>query len=572
MTGNLLKRYFLTPCLIWLALTAVAFPNEADEISDRLDVEQPSGAFPEPTESATDSRGNGFVLPPAPATRTTASEAAVFELKGVVFEGNTAISDDALQAVAASFIGRQAGVAELEELRYRLTRLYVDRGFINSGAIVKPGQAADSGVVVYTIEEGRLNRVHVTGNGRLRAGYIEKRIWPDSRQPFDMHALEERFQLLLENPLIRRMDGSIQPGAESGEAILHLDVEREKPYCLYISMDNHRPPSTGAERAMLSGWVGNLTGQGDMLDFSIGVTEGAEEGSVGFSIPLNARDTTLSLYYSRNENAIIEEPLNDIDVESESEDMEARVMHPIFRNMDSELQAGAALALRKSKTYLLDQPFSFSPGVENGLAKVTALRLVQSYMRRGGNQALALRSTFSIGVDLFDPTLHGDDPPDSRYLSWLGQAQYTRRIGKDLGLIVLKGALQLSDDRLLPQEQFAVGGADTVRGYRENALVRDNGFLISAEWRYPLLLGKGQGTPSNMLQLVSFMDFCEAWDRGKEGRDDTLHSVGAGLIFTPRSWIDMEIYWAHDIVERVDADEYNLQDDGIHFSCSLRLL
>jgi hemolysin activation/secretion protein len=38
---------------------------------------------------------------------------------------------------------------------------------------------------------------------------------------------------------------------------------------------------------------------------------------------------------------------------------------------------------------------------------------------------------------------------------------------------VLRNDLQLAKDPLLPLEQFTVGGASTVRGYRENQLVKD---------------------------------------------------------------------------------------------------
>jgi hemolysin activation/secretion protein len=69
----------------------------------------------------------------------------------------------------------------------------------------------------------------------------------------------------------------------------------------------------------------------------------------------------------------------------------------------------------------------------------------------------------------------------------------------------------------------------------------------------------------DMLQLAPFMDYSTAWNRGNDSRNDTLHSVGVGLIFTPRPKMSAELYWAHDIEARATAQDYNLQDDGIHF-------
>jgi hemolysin activation/secretion protein len=566
---RMIERFFRHHIRKWvvcglLPLALVSLCRGA-EISGRLDTRQPSQSRPELPEYLPKTPEGEFVLPPAPVPAKPVPGATTFELKGVLFEGNTVFTDDELQETAAPFIGQRVGGAELEELRYRLTRRYVDRGYINSGAIIGPGQTVDNGTITYTLQEGRLNRIDVTGNGRLQAGYIEKRLLPDPERPFNTNALQEQFQLLLQDPMITRMDGRIRPGGAPGEAILDLTVTRAQPYALSIIADNHRPPSTGAERLIASGWVQNLTGWGDTVDASFGISEGADESALGFSIPLNSRDTLLSLRYNRDNNSVIEEPLADIDIESESEDVELTLTHPIFRNVRRRIDVGVTLAVRESKTFLLGRPFSFSPGVEDGKSQVSVLRLVQSYVDRTRNQALALRSTVSFGVDLFGSTIHSGDLPDGRYITWLGQVQYAHRLGEKLGQIICRGDLQVAEDRLLPLEQFAAGGANTVRGYRENALVRDSGYVLSVEWRYPLWLRQLPGGTEDVLQLAPFMDFGQAWNKGENSQNDTLHSLGVGLIFTPRPWMSAEVYWAHDIEDRISTEEYNLQDDGLHF-------
>jgi hypothetical protein len=98
---------------------------------------------------------------------------------------------------------------------------------------------------------------------------------------------------------------------------------------------------------------------------------------------------------------------------------------------------------------------------------------------------IAARSTFSLGVDALGATVNGGPVPDGQYLAWLGQFQWVRRFDDRGDQFVFRTDLQLAEDPLLPLEQFAVGGASTVRGYRENQLVRDNGFVTSAELRIP---------------------------------------------------------------------------------------
>ena len=57
--------------------------------------------------------------------------------------------------------------------------------------------------------------------------------------------------------------------------------------------------------------------------------------------------------------------------------------------------------------------------------------------------------------------------------------------------LILRASTQLASDALLAMEKFVVGGHATVRGYRENQFVRDNGFAASAELRFPLFVDLG---------------------------------------------------------------------------------
>lgn len=563
------NRIVTGPPLLWagLSMALLAMPTlcTAEGIISQPETSQPAKNRPELPPYLPQQPHGGFTLPPAPTPREGVPGGVVFRLKGVVFAGNTVFTDQELAEVAKPFLDQQVGVAELEELRYRLTRFYVDRGYVNSGAVIRPGQKVDNGVVVYSIEEGRLNRIEVSGNERLHPSYVEKRLWPDPERPFNTLELQERFQLLLQDPLIERLDGSIRPGATPGEGVLGLNVTRARPYSLSLIADNHRPPSTGAEGMTLAGSLRNLTGWGDLLDASFGLAHGADEYAVGFSIPINSRETRLSVGYSQNANAVVEEPLGKLDIESESRNAEVGITHPLLRSQSRTLEVGLTLAERESKTSLLGEPFSFSPGVEDGKSQVTVLRCVQSYLDRSLESAFALRSTFSFGVDFFSPTIHDGDLPDSRFVTWLVQSQYARRLGGDWGQVILRGDLQLANDRLLPLEQFAVGGIDSVRGYRENELVRDNGYVLSMEWRYPLWRRQDGGSQTEVLQVGPFVDCGAAWNKEEGVGGNSLLGGGLGLLWTPTRQISAELYWAHDFKAVASKSEYNLQDDGIYF-------
>ena len=556
----------LALCLLLILCPASARAGEPVNPAPPLHPGQDRPPLPNYLPSPSD---DGVTTPPAPERRDVRPGDGSIQLKGLEIDGATVFPDAELKAVAAPFIGKPVTVADLEEIRYRLTRFYVDEGYVNSGAVLTPGQRVDDGVVSYRIEEGRLDRISVSGNGRLRPNYIRKRLWPDPDRPFNTAALQKRFQLLLQDPLIDRMNGRIRPGLGPGEAVLDLDVDRAQPYALSILTDNHRPPSTGAEQVSLAGAIWNPTGFGDLLEASAGLSEGGDEIAVGYTLPITARDTRLSFRYSRTENAVVEEPLKLVDVESEAESAEVGLTHPVIRTLGRTLELGVTLAIRESQTFIDWGPFSYEEGPVEGKSQVTAVRLVQSFVDRSPDTALAFRSTLSLGVDLFGPTIGGGDQPDGRFLAWLGQAQYALRLGDRFGQVLLRGDVQLAEDRLLSLERFAVGGAGTVRGYRENARVRDGGYVLSAEWRYPLLRRETGDGPADILRIAPFMDFGDAWNRGESDSDDPLHSVGVGLLWTPSRWLDAEIYFAHDLNKAEDSAEHDFQDEGVHFRVRL---
>jgi hemolysin activation/secretion protein len=83
---------------------------------------------------------------------------------------STVFSPEELAAVTAPFTGT-ISFAELLQARSAVTQLYVDQGYITSGAFIPP-QTLEGNVVVIQVVEGSLEGVNVTGNRRLRSSYI----------------------------------------------------------------------------------------------------------------------------------------------------------------------------------------------------------------------------------------------------------------------------------------------------------------------------------------------------------------------------------------------------------------
>jgi len=127
----------------------------------------------------------------------------------------------------------------------------------------------------------------------------------------------------------------------------------------------------------------------------------------------------------------------------------------------------------------------------------------------------------------------------------------------------------LANHELLPIERMALGGANNIRGYHENTYIRDNGYWASIEYHYPVL-----GEPSNRkqqsLQIVPFYDIGNGWNKGERGTDDVLSSIGIGFIWQYKQ-ISANLFVAHALKNINYQNNYNLQDDGIHFELKAKL-
>ncbi|HEY0073838.1 MAG TPA: POTRA domain-containing protein, partial [Abditibacteriaceae bacterium] len=76
------------------------------------------------------------------------------------FQGNTVFSHNELAAVVAPFTNRELTAEELEDARRKLTEFYIQKGFINSGAVLEEQKVAVAGgTIKFRITEGRLTGI-----------------------------------------------------------------------------------------------------------------------------------------------------------------------------------------------------------------------------------------------------------------------------------------------------------------------------------------------------------------------------------------------------------------------------
>ncbi len=503
----------------------------------------------------------------------------------------TAFSPAELQREVAALTGKKLTCAELTAVAQRITQKYVDAGYINSGAIVpdvQPEGTMQTGFVVpIAISEGQLEPIRVCfiapprradppvsrpcehlARHRLRERYVSDRITAAGR-PFNRNRLLDALKLLKLNPLIQDIRAQIAPSSKSGYSILTLEVIEAKSLSAEVLLDNGRSPSVGSFRRQIQATQGNLTGGGDSLSLAYANTSGSNTGTINYTLPLNPRGGTLSFNLGLAGSHIVEKPFSVLDIEASSQSYDLTYRQPLVLRPEREFALSIIGSHRVSQATLLNGlvPFPSIGAEADGKTRLTALRFVQEAIWRSPVEIIGLRSQFSLGLGFLNATAN-DFSPDSRFVSWLGQAQWARNTR--LGLLVVKADLQFSDRPLLPNEQFGLGGQSNVRGYRQDALLTDGGVFASAELRIPVVR-----TYQSQFQLdaVPFLDFGHGWNHpsvyGAPLTTDTLLSTGLGLRAELGDRLLARLDWGIPLIKLptpVFGQGRTLQEEGVYFS------
>lgn len=478
------------------------------------------------------------------------------------FEGNTAISDAELTKVTEPFTGRDISFAELFQARSAVTQLYIERGYITSGALIPP-QTLQGGVVTIQVVEGGLESINVSGTQRLSPDYVRSRIALATVKPLNRERLLQALQLLQLNPLIQNLSAELAAGTQAGSSVLELKVTEAKTFNAQILLDNNRAPSVGSFNRRVQINQANLSGAGDNLSLGYSNTDGSNGLDLSYTLPINARNGTLRFSYGTTSSNVIESPFDRLDIDASSRYYELSLRQPLMQTPSEEFAVGVTASRQESETSVLEIPFPLSLGADdNGRTRISALRFFQEWTKRNSREVLAARSQFSVGLNAFSSTIN-EAPPDSRFFSWRGQAQWVRLLAPET-LLLIRGDVQIADRALVPLEQIGLGGQQTIRGYRQDVLLTDNGALASAEVRVPVLrIPKWQV----LVQLAPFIDVGKAWNR--EGREDPdpsfLASVGLGLQLQISDRLTARFDYGIPLVS-VSSNKRTWQENGFYFS------
>jgi hemolysin activation/secretion protein len=475
-------------------------------------------------------------------------------VSSIVVDNNRIIPRETLDRMISPYLNRRISYVDLELLRNNLTQWVIQNGYINSGVIV-PDQDVSGGIVHLAVVEGKLTSITIDGARHFSDRYFIDRLKRRTEAPFRISNLQEAFQILYQDQRITAINAELSGGLTPGEGNLNIRVSEASPWQLSLSATNDNNPSIGSYHGSLLGANRNLTGCGDTLEINFGGSEGGYDYGARYARPLNSADTTLDLYFRRGEANVIDPLFKPLDIISSSATYGGRISHPLARSVQREVRVSLAGEYRESTNYLLGEGFSFSSHEKEGLSRFSVLRPGLEWIERRDGAVIVGSTLVSTGVT------------NESFFTWQGHLLWMQRTGLLGSRIHLRGEAQLADTGLPPMEKYALGGLNSVRGYRKNVLVKDNGINASAEWWFPLVRDSVSG--SEHLSVAPFFDYGRGWDSGHETVDAAkgtdLASVGLGIRGTWKG-LSVDFFYGYGFLTKGITSGNDPQEQGIHFA------
>ncbi len=510
-------------------------------------LKQPETAAP-PTNNVT------YPIPPVVERPLAADEGPkvkvqAFILDGVVDHPKQGISKQAVQNLVDGLRAKRPDgftIGQLQEVANEVTQYYRKAGFILAQAFV-PVQDVKNGVVTLQLLEGKLGAIKTEGNKRYSNRVLARPYKPLLGQPVTKAGLESAVLNMTDYPGLNAF-AVLRPGSKVGETDLLLKVQKEKPYDFSVGLDNHGTEYIGEYRLLLTGYVNNLSGNGDRLSANLlgsSKPQNTVYGDIGYEIPVISPDYKASFGVSHNEFNV-GSTLASQGITGKSTIANMALKRNFVRSR--ELNTYLTLDFSSKSADLT------TPGVKTAHDKLSVLSLEGSFnsidQRFHGINAGLLR--FSHGFNNLLGAMGGNDSNSTRAGGTPGNfacgdfskfvAYYSRwqSLFKNQALL-FRFSGQYSNDLLTSLEQYQMGGPDNVRAYPVSEFLRDKAMFTSLEYvvNAPGFANKPafqNRTWGELLQFSVFVGSAKGWVNdplpSDTTRDVRLSGAGVGAQFT----------------------------------------
>ena len=461
------------------------------------------------------------------------------------------------------FLGEAGNIGTVEQARGALEKAYHDAGYLTVSVNI-PEQKVERGVVSLQVQEGRVERLRVVGSRYYSLGVIKDRV-PEFAEGNVPNFQEVQTQLASVNTTAdRQVVPVLRPGRSPGKVEVDLKVQDQMPFHGGIELNNRYSANTTHSRLNGSVRYDNLWQRDHSLSLSFQTTpENTSETKVlaaTYLIPTGGDYWAAYGVLSRSNVAAV----GDVSVLGNGNIFGLRYIHPLpaLENYSNSLTLGADHKDFQETTVLL--------GADSFNTPIKYHPLYAGY--DGTLQAQGSTTQMNLGVTFSVRGLGNDvqEFADKRYLAKPDFAyvradfKHTQQLPKAWQMFARISG-QMSDDPLISNEQFAIGGADTVRGYLESSALGDKGMFGTLELRTPPLAKYLTSQPGELYAFAFH-------DRGHvrileplpaQTAAFSLASVGVGLRLKKWLGVSGELNYARALKQ---SGQVHAGDKRLHFN------
>ena len=442
---------------------------------------------------------------PVPAPR--------FEIKRFDVQGNTLLSQGAVEAAVSPFTGKNKDFADIQHALEALEQAYRERGY-GVVQVLLPEQDITKGVVQFRIVQPRVGRVLIDGNKYFDSENVRRSL-PTVKEGETPNSAEiaRNLQLLGEHP-IKQTSVLLRSGAKEGEVDVNIKINEDKPWRGFLTLDNTGTSETGYYRIGIGYQHTNLFNRDHTLTAQY-ITSPTEPNrvsiyGVGYRIPFYDLNSSLDLIagYSDVDSGTVQGLFN---VSGSGTIGIARWNYLLPRWGELEQKVSLGLDYREYNNVALFGISQLCPGPGCGDIALHPVSLTYNGLRR---YAAAELSFFGSGSTNIPGGNDGDEKAfqlarlgaNDRYTIFRGGFNYVRQFGNEWQTRVGVNG-QYSNDLLVSGEQYGIGGPDTVRGYLLREVSSDRGYSGQGEFYTPDVARYAKTPDDFHLRFLAFYDY-----------------------------------------------------------------
>lgn len=350
----------------------------------------------------------------------------------------------------------------------------------------------------------------------------------------------------------------VSPGLEPATADMLIAFEERRPWRVTLGYENSGPELLGRDRMLLG--IAGVTPSEHLIAWQTVAgmpVSSLLANALRWEIPFHGIHQVLQIDAAYAEVASRYQ-VRGFPIESQGSSWSLGAMQkiPLPDLAGWSQSVGAGIEVKGTDQFLLFGGGSLSPGQVILFHGKMSHKVERSWEMGGASfESTFVASPGGVGGDNSDAAFKAYDPEaDASYVIARVSGQGWWSPGADWQLR-LRGAAQVADSRLLPAEQFAAGGYQSVRGAGEREYFADGGWQTSLELHSPLI----SPTEGWAFRALTFFDYATLDDRG--GDSSSLSGAGLGLRMKVTEMFDLRL----DHGWRLDESE-NRSHFGINFT------